>query len=214
MKMTAIGRAALKSREGERLTAYRCSAGVLTIGVGHTSAAGEPKVRPGMRITAAESDAIFARDLGKYERPVAAALKVPVADHEFDALVSLAFNVGAGAIVKSTILRRLNAGDGAGAAEAFLMWRKPPEILDRRKGEYDQFRVPYDKALPRARRSDKAPVKIPLGAPVPEFRQPDDPGPAPKPPLTDVNTPAPQPAPSGGLFSALGAALRRAFPKG
>jgi len=188
--MSPIGRAALKSREGERLCAYRCSADVLTIGVGHTSAAGCPEVKEGMTISAAESDAIFARDLESFETAIAAAIKVPVADHEFDALVSIAFNVGARKFAQSTAIRELNKGRRDAAALAILLWKIPEDIIDRRQAEFDQFRTPYGVAPPKARRSDKKPVKtVPLSLPKPS---------APT---------VPAPAAFGGLF----AALRRAF---
>lgn len=187
MKMTPIGRRCLAGREGERLTSYRCSAGVWTVGVGHTAACGAPIPGPGVRITAAQSDAAFERDLVKFETAVAGALKVPVADHEFDALVSLAFNVGGRGVARSTIVRKLNAGDRAGAADAFLMWRIPAEILSRRRAERLQFKTPYAKALPRARDTDKRPAKtVPLSLPKPA-------------------RPAPAPAASsGGFFVFLG----------
>ena len=78
MQLTPIGEAALIAREGRRLKAYRDSVGVLTIGIGHTSAAGPPKVTAGLTITAAECDAIFRRDVATYAACVRAGLAVPV----------------------------------------------------------------------------------------------------------------------------------------
>lgn len=63
MRTSAAGRKAIAQREGNKLTAYVDSVGVLTIGVGHTAAAGPPVVKKGMKITAAESDQILSRDL-------------------------------------------------------------------------------------------------------------------------------------------------------
>jgi GH24 family phage-related lysozyme (muramidase) len=144
MKMSAAGRAALSKREGNKLRAYRDSVNILTIGVGHTSAAGVPVVTAGMTITAEESDAILSRDLVKFEAAVRDAVKVPVEQHEVDALVSIAFNIGGGAFAKSTLVRKLNAGDRAGAANAFLSWNKAGgRVIDglttRRKAERLQF---------------------------------------------------------------------------
>ena len=116
MKMTAIRRAALEAREGVRLIAYRDSVGVWTIGVGHTAAGGAPIPRAGLTITAAEADAAFARDLAKFEAAITTALKVPVADHEFDALGSFAFNVGASGAAASTAFRRQSDRRGRGFA--------------------------------------------------------------------------------------------------
>lgn len=144
MVTSPAGRAAITQREGNVLTAYRDSVGILTIGVGHTTAAGAPTVAPGMRITPAESDLILSRDLAKFETAVLAAVKVPISQNEFDALVSLAFNIGGGAFAKSTLVRKLNEGDKAGAAEQFLVWNKAggkvlKGLTKRRESERLQF---------------------------------------------------------------------------
>ncbi|TPM41531.1 glycoside hydrolase family protein [Mesorhizobium sp. B2-3-4] len=139
MQTSPAGRAAIARREGNKLTAYRDTGGVLTIGVGHTSAAGPPKVTAGMKITAAQSDEILGRDLATFEAAVNKAVKVSLSQNQFDALVSLAFNIGAGAFASSTLVKRLNKGDYAGAGDAFMMWKKPPEIIGRRKTEQKQF---------------------------------------------------------------------------
>ena len=185
-KMTAIGLAALEAREARRLKAYLCSEGVPTIGVGHTSAAGAPHVTLGMTITDAECSAIFARDIVKYERPIDRALTNPhVDDHEFDALVSIAFNVGAESFAKSTAIRLLNAGDRAGAAKAIMLWKKPASIITRRTAERDQFLTPYLVSLPKARSDDAGPIKRPKSA----------------------IKPITQPATSAGFFARVGALL-------
>jgi lysozyme len=99
MKTSALGVQAIAQREGRILHAYRDTRGILTIGVGHTSAAGPPAVVEGMAITAAECDDILSRDLAKFEDAVNAAIKTPIAQNKlsqnaFDACVSLAFNIG------------------------------------------------------------------------------------------------------------------------
>lgn len=142
MKMTPHGRVLLSQREGVRLHAYRDSKGIPTIGVGHTSAAGDPKVAMGMEITPQECDEILTRDLGKFEAILNAALKVSTADHEYDALLSIMFNVGP-KFATSTCIKRLNGGDRKNAANAILMWNQPPEIIGRRHTEYVQFITPY-----------------------------------------------------------------------
>ena len=86
MDLSPIGEAVLIAREGRRLKAYRDSVGVLTIGVGHTSAAGPPTVSAGLTITAAECDAIFHRDVQRFVPTVRAGLSVDVPQHAFDAL--------------------------------------------------------------------------------------------------------------------------------
>jgi lysozyme len=124
MKMTKAGLDLLKEREGLRLEAYYCQAGVLTIGYGHTSAAGEPLVRPGMKISKEEAERILIDDLRKYENAVKRLVKVNITPNQYSALVSLCYNIGEGAFSKSTVLKRVNAGDYHGAAKAFAMWNK------------------------------------------------------------------------------------------
>lgn len=147
MKMSDEGRKRLTQREGVRLNAYKDSVGVWTIGIGHTSAAGPPNVTPGLTITAQECDAIFKRDLVQYEQAVTRAIRVPLAQHQFDALVSFGFNVGTGGFARSTVVKRINAGDMEGAAQAFMLWTKPPEITGRRRSEVVQFRTPYPASI-------------------------------------------------------------------
>ena len=113
----------LKRQEGLRLTAYRCAADVWTIGHGHAG----PDVKPGMRVTLAEAEELLRRDVARFERVVEHRLdagKVPVTGPQFDALVSLAFNIGTAAFAESSVARRLDEGDVPGAAEAFLFWDK------------------------------------------------------------------------------------------
>jgi lysozyme len=142
MKTSASGRAAISKREGNILTAYRDSVSVLTIGVGHTSAAGPPIVTPGMKITAEQSDEILSRDLVSVENDVNSAVNVPLTQNQFDALVSFVFNIGGTAFRKSTLLKKLNAHDFAGAADQFLVWVKQKELTGRRKAERQQFLTP------------------------------------------------------------------------
>ena len=139
MTTSADGRKRLILREGKRNKAYKDTKGIWTIGVGHTSMAGPPKVTPGLVISDEEIDEIFARDLKKYEDTVNKVLTKPVSQTQFDALVSLCFNIGQAGFARSTVVRKINAGDYKGAAEAFMLWNKPPEIIGRRKTEKKQF---------------------------------------------------------------------------
>ncbi|MBY0251276.1 MAG: lysozyme, partial [Methylobacterium organophilum] len=164
MDVSAIGRAALEGREGTRLTAYKDSVGVWTIGTGITTASGLIKVVPGLTITPLQSDALFAAALEKYAAPVRAALAKPVPQPFFDACVSLAYNIGPVGFAHSTVVRRANAGDLAGAVEAFLMWNKPAAIIPRRQGERDQAALAsYAGAKVYARRGDRSAVKAMAG---------------------------------------------------
>jgi lysozyme len=140
MKMTEHGRKLLMDREGCRLKAYKDSVGVWTIGCGHTSAAGPPHVRQGMSITQAQADHIFADDVAEFEDGVTMLIAgAPIEPHQFDAYVSLAFNIGLGAFASSTTLRHFLDGKHGHAAEAILLWNRPSEIKSRRRGEHQQF---------------------------------------------------------------------------
>lgn len=144
MITSAHGRDLITQREGKRLTAYKDSVGILTIGVGHTSAAGSPTVTAGLKITDKECDDILARDLHAVEKQVNDPVKVHLTQNQFDALVSFTFNVGGGAFKGSTLLKKLNAGDYAGAADQFLVWNKAggkvlKGLTTRRESERKQF---------------------------------------------------------------------------
>lgn len=147
MKTSRDGIALLKKWEGCRLKAYTDSVGVWTIGYGHTSAAGEPRVAAGMSITQQEAEDILARDLVKYEAAVDRALTRSPSQAQFDACVSLCYNIGQGAFAGSTVVRKFNAGDIDGAADAFLLWNKAggkvlPGLEARRADERKLFLKP------------------------------------------------------------------------
>lgn len=141
MKTSREGIIEIAAHEGIVNMPYRDSRGIWTVGVGHTAGAGAPNpatLPKGKPIPMDEVFEIFARDLAKFERRVNKAVKVPVAQHEFDALVSFDFNTGG--IDRATLVKHLNAGDRDRAATAFMNWRKPPEIIDRRTKEMELFR--------------------------------------------------------------------------
>jgi len=114
----------IKRFEGCELTAYKCPAGVWTIGYGHTSRAGPPAVNEGEKITKKAAESILCEDLKKYEAVVDTAIKVPLTENQRGALVSLCYNIGTTAFKKSTVVKRLNAGNFREAAEAITMWNK------------------------------------------------------------------------------------------
>ncbi|MGU3417784.1 lysozyme [Methylobacterium sp. D54C] len=186
MDLSPLGRAALAAREGCRLRAYRDSVGVLTIGRGHTAAAGPPRVTPDLVLTQAEADALFAVDLAPTVAAVRAALAKPVPQPFFDACCSLGFNVGAPGFAQSSIVRLANAGDLPQAVEAFLMWDRPAAIVPRRQAERDQAALAAYGAV-YARRGDPAPVRAPDGpVPIPPPR------PDPLAPMTSAPAVAPE----------------------
>lgn len=110
----------IKSFEGCKLTAYVCPAGVLTIGYGSTG----PHVKRGMTITQAEAERLLRDDLTRFEAAVEKATAGHATANQFDALVSFAFNVGIEALRTSTLLRKHNEGDYAGAKAQFGRWNK------------------------------------------------------------------------------------------
>lgn len=101
------------------MTAYKCPAGVWTIGYGHTATA-----KQGMTITQAKAVELLKNDLARFEAGVNTYVKVPINQNQFDALVSFSYNVGSGALKTSTLLKKLNAKDYQGAADEFLRWNK------------------------------------------------------------------------------------------
>ena len=116
--------ALLKKFEGCKLKAYRCPAGVCTIGYGHTSSAGVPEVTDGMIITQADADEILRRDLIKYERSVQDLIKVKLTQNQFDVLVDFAYNAGVGNLKSSTMLKKINAGDLDAVPAELMKWTK------------------------------------------------------------------------------------------
>lgn len=159
MKTNTAGRQLIERNEGLILGAYDdyndhvvapggSVRGTLTIGYGHTTAAGAPKVFVGQRITKDQADAILASDLSKVEAFVDSVVKVPINENQFSALVSFTFNEGNGALKKSTLLKKLNAKDYFGAANEFRNWTKGlgqerlPGLVRRREQERALFLKP------------------------------------------------------------------------
>lgn len=153
MKTSANGRALIESFEGLILQAYddandkivkpgSTSKGTLTIGYGHTTAAGPPRVYVGQKITKQQADEILASDLSKVEDDVTRLVKVPVTQNQFDALVSFHFNTGG--LGRSSVLKLLNQKDYTGAANALLQWNRGngqvlKGLVIRRQAEKDLF---------------------------------------------------------------------------
>lgn len=112
----------IRQFEGEKLKPYRCSAGKLTIGVGHVIKKGEEWMMSG--IDAKQSAAILAKDLETFVVVMGKSIKVHLSDARKVAVLSLMFNIGANAFINSTVLRKINQGDIMGAGDAFLMWNR------------------------------------------------------------------------------------------
>ncbi len=122
MKTSETAKQKIREYEGLRLKAYKCPAGVLTIGYGHTG----DDVKPGMSITQAEADRLFDRDLDRFERQVAVTVgTVNLRQCQWDALVSLAYNIGIGNLSSSTLLRKVRSHpDNPAIRDEFRKWNK------------------------------------------------------------------------------------------
>ena len=112
------------SFEGLRLNAYDDGVGVWTIGFGTTIYPNGIKVKKGDTCTEAQAKAYMAHDLKKFESAVNSAVTMSINQNQFDALVSLAYNIGTNAFKNSTLVKKLNAGDIRGAAAQFDVWNK------------------------------------------------------------------------------------------
>ena len=181
MRTSEAGLAIIKKWEGLRLSAYPDPATggePYTIGYGHTYRAGPPKVTLGMRISSNEAVSILKDDLKKFENAVSKLLKRAPSQAQFDAMVSLTFNIGEGNFKKSTVLRKFNAGDFAGAAEAFMLFVKAngkvmKGLINRRSEERDLFLSGTNKAAvkePPPDVSPKADSGVIISEPKPVYK--------------------------------------------
>lgn len=130
----------IASHEGVVQYPYRDSVGVWTIGIGHTAHAGIPdpsRLPKGIPVPMSEVFELFAKDLAKYEKRVNAAFTVPLKQHEFDAAVSFDYNTGR--IHNATWVKNVNQGNRTAAKLNIMQFKKPPEIVGRRKKERDLF---------------------------------------------------------------------------
>lgn len=135
LKTSPAGRAFITKEEGQVLHTYKCAAGVNTIGVGHTG----KDVMPGLVISAEQSQTLLSRDLARFEAAINRLATRLLTQNQFDALVSFAFNLGDGALAKSSLLRLVNAGtpDSPTITRAFQIWRnvngKPNASIEARR---------------------------------------------------------------------------------
>lgn len=142
-KINARGEELIKHFESLYLKAYKCPGGAWTIGWGHTGLKhNDGTVKAGRTITQPEAQLLFEHDMAHWQNSVARLVTVPLSDDEFAALVSFDFNTGA--LHKSTLLKKLNKGDRAGAAAEFLKWNKADGkvlrgLTRRRKSEQNLF---------------------------------------------------------------------------
>ncbi len=160
MRTSAEGLVAIMAYEALFLIAYDDGTGVWTIGVGHTAAIGPPAPLKGMTLTFEESVKLFQQDIAKCEGAVEDAIKVPLSQQQFDALVSWELNCGSIRNKTTTLKKMLNASDYDGAADQLLRWNKAKgKVLDgltnRRRAEREIFlRGDYGAAPVRFRDKD------------------------------------------------------------
>lgn len=115
----------IKEFEGLRLNAYLDPVGILTIGYGYTNEAGfGPGVSPGEKWTAQQAEDMLREGVLRFANNIQPHFTIKPNADQFGAFVSLAYNIGWQSFVKSTALKRWNAGDVEGAAEAVTWWNK------------------------------------------------------------------------------------------
>jgi lysozyme len=119
MKLSKVGADLIQKYEGCSLKAYKCPAGIWTIGYGHTGG-----VKQGQVITQSQADALFDKDVQKFVDGVIKLVKVDINQNQFDALVSFSYNLGIGALKKSTLLQYVNKKQFDKAAIEFDRWNK------------------------------------------------------------------------------------------
>lgn len=108
--------------EGKRLVAYDDGVGVWTIGFGTIKYPSGNRVKKGDTCTLEQAKEYMRHDLIEFEHAVNSSVKAPLNQNQFDALVSLAYNIGSSAFKSSTLVKKLNAGDYQGAADQFNVW--------------------------------------------------------------------------------------------
>lgn len=139
MNVSETGIELIKKFEGCALKAYKCPAGIWTIGYGHTKG-----VKEGHVITQAQAEKYLKQDLKQFEEVVNNLVNVPLNQNQFDALVSFCYNLGGGNLKRSTLLNLLNKEDYNGAAEQFDLWvyangKKLAGLIKRRAAEKELF---------------------------------------------------------------------------
>ena len=139
MKLGIQGLELIKTFEGLELNAYKCAAGVWTIGYGHTKS-----VQEGMVISEDTANDMLMEELVEYENYVNTLVTVPLSQNQFDALVSWVYNLGSSNFQASTMLKVINANDMVNVPAQIMRWNKAGgKVLEgltrRRQAEADLF---------------------------------------------------------------------------
>lgn len=175
MKTSQKGIDLIKQFEGFRSKAYQDVVGVWTIGYGFTK-----NVKDGDTITREEAEARLRNELVEYEQAVLAACTLPPNQHQFDALVCCAWNIGIAGIRKSSMIRAHNRGDFQAAARAFLLWNKAggkvwPGLTRRRAAEAALYLTPVEMPKPDPAVNLMAEEDTPPLEPMPQAVEPERP---------------------------------------
>ena len=140
MKVSNKGLELIKEFEGFSSVAYLCSAKKATIGYGNTFWEDGTPVKIGDQISKERAETLLKHVVDNFSVAVEVDIKIEVTQNQFDAMVSLAYNIGLGAFKNSTLLRQLNRGNFVGASQEFLRWDKSngkplPGLTRRRERE-------------------------------------------------------------------------------
>lgn len=145
MNLDSKGIAFLHKEEGLRLNAYKDQIGKWTIAFGNTYLLDGSPVKDGDKLTLVEANKLFAVKIKDYEAAVNKGVKVLITQNQFNALVSLCYNIGTGAFLNSTLLKKINSKASAEEIQAqFNLWKKGggkvlPVLVNRRKREFKLF---------------------------------------------------------------------------
>lgn len=136
LAVSAAALVGIATHEGYRSEAYKDTVGVPTIGFGETAG-----VKMGDKTTPERALVQLLTSTEKHADAIRSCIKVPLYQHEFDAYVSLSYNIGAGAFCRSTLVKKLNSGDYGGACEEIRRWNRAggkvlPGLVKRREAEY------------------------------------------------------------------------------
>ncbi len=139
MKTSPTGIVLIKTFEGFSRLPYRCPAGYLTVGYGHVL-----RDKQLVAVDEVAAELLLVKDACIAEAAISRLIARPLAQHQFDALVSFTFNLGAGALQRSALRRCIQRGEDAAAAQQFLRWvyagsRVLPGLVARRRAESRMF---------------------------------------------------------------------------
>jgi len=145
MKLNKAGADLIKSFEGCKLTAYKCSANKETIGYGNTFYEDGTPVKLGDKITQERAESLFTLISDSFASKVVPLIKSKINENQFGALVSFAYNAGVGNLQKSTLLKKVNANpNDPSIRDQFMLWNKAggkvlAGLTRRRKAEADLY---------------------------------------------------------------------------